>query len=86
MTIINLKEMYSNYYIREWKKKGLPLITERPPTTTDVLLDRFFSEISTKRKCKRKAIAKTTELRNKKKSKLDWRDYLEEGYKWESIG
>lgn len=85
MTIINLKEMYSNYYIREWKKKGLPLITERPPTTTDVLLDQFFSGISPKRKSRKKAIAKTTDLRNRKRSKLDWRDYLKEDYKWKSI-
>ena len=77
MTIINLKDMYSNYYIREWKRQGLPLLTERPPTTTDFLLEEFFKTmVKPKQENKRKAINKEKELRNKRKNKLDWRDYL----------
>ena len=81
MTIINLKDMYSNYYIRQWKKEGLPLIKERPPQTTEELLERFFAtRVSNRIKSQKKAIAKTHDERVRKSSKLDWRDYLKEEY------
>lgn len=79
MEIINLKELYSNYYINHWKKQGLPLITERPPTTTDVLLERFFNSLSNPRKNRRKAIRKNIEATHKRK--LDYQDYVRGEYK-----
>ena len=76
MTVINLKEMYSDYYIREWKKKGLPLITERPPRTTDVLLEQFFSTLFSSKKQQRNAITRNKEQIANARNKLDWRDYI----------
>lgn len=82
--IINLKEMYSNYYIRQWKREGLPLITERPPTTTQELFDKFFESKSNRRfkKEHQQRFAIKQERRNKAIKKLDWRDYLKEEYRW----
>ena len=82
MTTINLKEMYSNYYIRQWKKQGLPLITERPPTTTQELLDNFFMNKGNTKKHQKKAMAKTIREIKKRKTTLNWRDYIKEEYKW----
>ena len=79
MKTINLKEMYSDYYIRAWKKQGLVLITQRPPTTTETLLNNFFNEVySPKKKYKTKAIQHEFTKRGNKK--LDWRDYVKEEY------
>ena len=80
MTIINLKEMYSPYYIRQWKKEGLPLIKERPPTTTEEILQKFFESRVSRKKSQRKAIQKTRENRIKAKGKINWRDYIKEDY------
>ena len=79
MTIINLKEMYSNYYIRQWKKEGLRLITQRPPTTTQEILDNFFMNRSNKVRYKINAIK--NERARARIKKLDWKDYLREEYK-----
>lgn len=82
MTIINLKDMYSDYYIRQWKKEGLPLITERPPTTTQEILNNFFNgRIICKKNNKKKAIAQTYKKMTNKAKKIDWRDYIKEEYK-----
>lgn len=80
MVEINLKERYSGYYIRLWKKQGLPLIKQRPPTTTEELLEDFFRTISSGKKRQPKAIQKS--IRKSNLEKLDWRDYLREEYKW----
>ena len=81
MTIINLKEMYSNYYIRKWKKQGLPLITERPPTTTQEILDRFFMERRSYKESKNQRKAIFCEKKQRRIRKLDWKDYIKEEYK-----
>ena len=81
MKTINLKEMYSDYYIREWKKQGLILITQRPPTTTETLLEQFFSSYKppTTRN-RKKAIYR--EIKKRENKRLDWREFLPEQYKW----
>ena len=68
MEVLNLKERYSANRIREWKKQGLILITERPPTTTEELFIQFFTTRKTNKKPKIK-------LNRTNKTKLDWRDY-----------
>lgn len=80
MEVVNLKEMYSDYYIRKWKKQGLRLITERPPTTTMEILDDFFKYRNNgKGKYQQRAIRQEKERARVKK--LDWREYLKEEYK-----
>ena len=81
MTIINLNEMYSSYYISQWKKEGLPLITERPPTTTEEILNRFFEQ---RQRFKNNKVKKQQSKKIKTyytRKKLDWRDYIKEEYK-----
>lgn len=85
MKIINLKEMYSNYYIRKWKKQGLRLITERPPTTTQEALDNFFRSKTSPDTTKYQLRAIRKEKRRTRLKRLDWRDYLKEEYKWKNI-
>ena len=77
MELINLKEKYSDYYIRIWKKQGLRLITERPPTTTQILFDDFFKNRKSIRKYQNKAIR----AERQKKKRLEYKDYLREEYK-----
>ena len=79
MKIINLKERYTDYYITKWKNQGLPLITERPPTTTEAMLEKFFSERKPLNQNKGKARA--IGIRARQLSRLNYEDYLKEEYK-----
>ena len=76
METIVLKDYYSNYYIRKWVKQGLPLITERPATTTKKIFEEFIAN---------KPKEETKEKRNKRignlisnRQKIDWKQYIRE--------
>lgn len=77
--IVYLKDIYSDYYIRLWKKQGLRLVTERPPTTTEAMLEKFFSERKPQNKNKGKVRA--IGIRARQLSRLSYEDYLKEEYK-----
>ena len=77
MEIINLKDSYSNYYICKWKKEGLQLITQRPPTTTKSLFEEFLKNRTSRKRYQGKAIRKEKQ----RKQKLNLEDFIRRDYK-----